>query len=1034
MHAASIHLVADSSDSSDSWPIAWVRIGLLALTVAASGLGAAAAGAAAVRLGTHGADDILVAIEDASAEEGRPVEFRVTVSQEREVPLQVEWELEAGTAVERVDFHPVSGGKLQIPAGDTEGTIRIPTIEDNAAEPDDVFTVTLVDLTPIPPDGAFLSETAHTAQGTILDDDGDLVVPDPVLLRALNYELGRRSVEPVTADELASLTRLFEGFNGIKDLTGLEFAVNLETLWLGRGEIEDLTPLSHVRGLTSLRIRSGQVRDLSPLAGFTRLEELELGNHLISEIGPLRELTRLERLDLPYNYVTDLEPLKGLRNLGRLVLEDNLIADLAPLEQLSGLWMLILDNNSIRDVAPLRGLTGLSRLDLAGNSISDVGPLGSLTRLGTLNLAGNSISDLAPVKESERFLQGISLYVHGNPLTSESIEAHIPEMRDRGADVFDVAVSITDTSAREGQPLIYKVHLSSPVAEPVGLEWLVNPLTWSTDGVDYVYPSMRRNDLTIPAGATEATFEVETLEDDEEEPHEPVLVELWNSPEGLPVGVSMGSLELPVEAYGLILDPEAPTKRVPFMGSGDHETRQGLLRVINHFREVPTTVRLEAFDDAGNAPEPITLAIGQGEARQVISRDLEIGSLAKGLSGGFGGGNGDWRLRLESNDIEALAYVRTADGLLTSMHDVIPLTSVGYFTPIFNPAKNTNQVSWLRVSNAGEKAASVRITGTDDTGVAGSGEISIRLPSGQSRALSASDLESGAGLNGALGRGTGKWRLFVASDVRIQVMSLLESPTGHISNLSTLAAGHSSGDDAGSTYFAPLFPSAADPKGREGFVRVINHEDVEAKVEISARDDSRWDYDAVTLTVGPGRAAQFNSHDLEVGNADKGLPVGIGAGEGDWRLELASEQEIDVGAYIRTADGFLTSMHDVVPCTADGCFVSTFNPSRNTRQVSQLRLINSASRSARVTVRAIDDRGRSPGDEVLLYVARESARTVSARVLEEGLRSLVGKAREGFGKWRLMVSSDRPVDIVNLMETPTGHLVNLSTRPTVDRR
>ena len=58
------------------------------------------------------------------------------------------------------------------------------------------------------------------------------------------------------------------------------------------------------------------------------------------------------------------------------------------------------------------------------------------------------------------------------------------------------------------------------------------------------------------------------------------------------------------------------------------------------------------------------------------------------------------------------------------------------------------------------------------------------------------------------------------------------------------------------------------------------------------------------------------------------LPEGIGAGTGNWRLELTTAQDIDVGAFIRTADGFLTSMHDLVfrqvqkcECSCEGFLV-----------------------------------------------------------------------------------------------------------------
>ena len=56
------------------------------------------------------------------------------------------------------------------------------------------------------------------------------------------------------------------------------------------------------------------------------------------------------------------------------------------------------------------------------------------------------------------------------------------------------------------------------------------------------------------------------------------------------------------------------------------------------------------------------------------------------------------------------------------------------------------------------------------------------------RILTASELESGESphtqLTGGLGDGTGKWRLSVSADRPIQVMSLLQLPTGHLTNLS----------------------------------------------------------------------------------------------------------------------------------------------------------------------------------------------------------------------------------------------------------
>lgn len=53
--------------------------------------------------------------------------------------------------------------------------------------------------------------------------------------------------------------------------------------------------------------------------------------------------------------------------------------------------------------------------------------------------------------------------------------------------------------------------------------------------------------------------------------------------------------------------------------------------------------------------------------------------------------------------------------------------------------------------------------------------------------ISAVDLEQGngdMGLVGSLGDGAGKWRLRITSDVDLQVQSLLETPSGFLTNLS----------------------------------------------------------------------------------------------------------------------------------------------------------------------------------------------------------------------------------------------------------
>ena len=105
---------------------------------------------------------------------------------------------------------------------------------------------------------------------------------------------------------------------------------------------------------------------------------------------------------------------------------------------------------------------------------------------------------------------------------------------------------------------------------------------------------------------------------------------------------------------------------------------------------------------------------------------------------------------------------------------------------IFNPGRNTNQKSLLRLINTSGHDTEVVVSGLDDQGNEASGEVTISLPADEARLYSALDLEDGhSDFEGSLGTGTGKWQLFVSANRPIQVMSLMSTPTGHLTNLST---------------------------------------------------------------------------------------------------------------------------------------------------------------------------------------------------------------------------------------------------------
>ena len=471
-----------------------------------------------------------------------------------------------------------------------------------------------------------------------------------------------------------------------------------------------------------------------------------------------------------------------------------------------------------------------------------------------------------------------------------------------------------------------------------------------------------------------------------------------------------------------------PEHALPLVMSATNLDRQGFVRVVNHsYRS--GSVQIHAVDDSGERFGPVSLSLNPRAAAHFSSRDLERGNASKGLSAGVGDGEGDWRLELDSVlDIEALAYVRTGDGFVTSIHQVVEQIVeeeglLRYAVPIFNPASNQSQRSRLRLINTGNQDARIRITGLDDGGNSGQGgAVRLALPAGTARTLSAQQLERGGGTDftGRLGDGEGKWRLFVVSDRPIAIMNLLSSPDGKLSNLSK-------GAPAGNLAL-PLVISASHPF-QQGFVRIINRSDVPGSVHIHAIDDTGRRFGPISLSLNPKAAAHFNSTDLERGNASKGLSEGVGDGEGDWRLELDSVLDIEALAYVRTRDGFVTGVHQVAEQEAFRRWrVPFFNPGSNLSQRSRLRVINPGSHDASITITGLDDLGETPsGEKVRLTLLAGATRTLSSQQIEQGDDSIDGSLGDGAGKWRLSVSSNRPIRVMSLLQSPAGNLANLSS-------
>ncbi len=108
-----------------------------------------------------------LSIAAASALEGSPVRFAVSLDNATDGVVTVQYDTGDVTAIAGTDYTAASSQTLTIPAGDTVAEFSIATTEDSVDEADETFTVTLSN----PSSNADLG-TVKSATGTILDGDG----------------------------------------------------------------------------------------------------------------------------------------------------------------------------------------------------------------------------------------------------------------------------------------------------------------------------------------------------------------------------------------------------------------------------------------------------------------------------------------------------------------------------------------------------------------------------------------------------------------------------------------------------------------------------------------------------------------------------------------------------------------------------------------------------------------------------------------------------------------------------------------------
>ncbi|MCZ0952873.1 MAG: leucine-rich repeat domain-containing protein [Rhodospirillaceae bacterium] len=329
----------------------------------------------------------------------------------------------------------------------------------------------------------------HTLRELLLTGN---VISDLSPLRGLaNLEtlgLGQNRVTDLSP--LSGLMRLQDlqlESNDFTDLSPLASLSGLRRLWLYSSDVSDLSPLAGL-ALEALGVGHTNVSldDVAALPGFSNLRILGVDGLGISDVRPLAGLSDLIWLSLNENSIADISPL-AVREIwaghgSALLLRDNpldqaFVTDHGELlkswgvdiyhgdspavdmpdarlrslvaqqtasgtkfisisvptkNRMEALRSLSAFNAGVSNLTGLEAATYLRTADLGSNAVSDLAPLSKLDGLTNLNLNENLVSDVSPLVGMDA-LQNVDL--SGNPLSEESLNNHIPRLREANVQV-----------------------------------------------------------------------------------------------------------------------------------------------------------------------------------------------------------------------------------------------------------------------------------------------------------------------------------------------------------------------------------------------------------------------------------------------------------------------------------------------------------------------------------------------------------------------------------------------------------------------
>lgn len=296
------------------------------------------------------------------------------------------------------------------------------------ADPDEILTDPDFDLNSV--DAGVLSNWYSS----------EINVPDEALKKALQTA---SKTDKLTVEAMFSLPTSLDltGMN-IKNLTGLEYAINVTDLDISDNEVESLEPIRNLYNLKTLNYSHNNVSEVSSwVLGSDTLISIDGSYNGSTKIDSFEaNKSNLKILYLENNKLTELPEMKGLSSLETLSLANNEFAEYpTQLSQLAKLKVLSLSGNKLTEIESMASNTALTTLYLNYNELTSLP--GGIEALGLLSEVSISHNKIEEISESISLLQSLERFdISFNLLTD--IPENISEIS--GLQMLDVNFNFID--------------------------------------------------------------------------------------------------------------------------------------------------------------------------------------------------------------------------------------------------------------------------------------------------------------------------------------------------------------------------------------------------------------------------------------------------------------------------------------------------------------------------------------------------------------------------------------------------------------